>query len=282
MSAGARALIILLAALGGLLARPSLCAAQKGPLAKPTLPEAREHLALGNKLYNVRSFDDAVIEYKAGTLIEPAPVFDYNLGQCYRLTGKYQDAIWHYERFLARGKPQGELLDAVNDFIAQMKSELGKKAMTQQPTEPAPTGSSGAAQGVPSGTTASVSTQTSPSSPTRSGRQRVGSSFPWYDDITGWVLTGAGVIGLASGAGLLINSASLSDKANSAFDQKQYAHLHDQARSRTWIGVAIGTAGTALLVTGIIKLVAHPESSLRTASLSITATDNSLSVHGEF
>jgi tetratricopeptide (TPR) repeat protein len=116
-----------------------LCAA--GPahadaLSKPTSPEARNHLALGNRLYGVRSFEEAAGEYKAGALIEPAPVFDYNLGQCYRQLGKYQEALWHYERFRTRGNPQGELLDAVNHFITQMSAELDKKKAEAR-TQPA-------------------------------------------------------------------------------------------------------------------------------------------------
>jgi hypothetical protein len=129
---------------GALFAAP---AARANPLAKPAAAEARNHLVLGNKLYGVRSFDEAAAEYKAGALVEPAPVFDYNLGQCFRQLGKYQEAIWHYERFLTRGNPQGELLDAVNGFIAQMKSELEKRAMTQKPTEPAPSPAAPAVSG---------------------------------------------------------------------------------------------------------------------------------------
>jgi hypothetical protein len=97
----------------------------------------------GNRLYGIRSFDQAIEEYKAGVLVEAAPVFDYNLGQCFRQLGKYQEAIWHdelwhYERFITRGDPQGEVLDVVNGFLAQMKSELDKKAMPQKPTGPGP------------------------------------------------------------------------------------------------------------------------------------------------
>jgi serine/threonine protein kinase len=103
---------------------------------KLAAPEARRHLAQGNKLYNIRSFDQAIEEYKAGALVEEAPVFDYNLGQAFRQLGKYEEAIWHYERFLNRGDPQGEVLDAVNGFLAQMKSELAKQAMTQKPIKP--------------------------------------------------------------------------------------------------------------------------------------------------
>jgi len=83
------------------------------PLARPTKREARGHLDRGNKLYNLRSFDEAIAEFKAGAIIEAVPVFDYNLGQAYRQLGKYEDALWHYDRFLNYGHPTGQLLDAV-------------------------------------------------------------------------------------------------------------------------------------------------------------------------
>jgi tetratricopeptide (TPR) repeat protein len=107
-------------------------------LAKPSNAVAREHLTTGNRYYRVREFDKAIEEYKAGAVREDAPVFYYNLGQCYRQLGRYEDAIWHYERFLERGKPKGEIEASVRDFVVQMKAELEKKAMTQPPVEPAP------------------------------------------------------------------------------------------------------------------------------------------------
>jgi tetratricopeptide (TPR) repeat protein len=179
--------------------------AHADPLSKPASPEARSHLSLGNRLYGVRSFDEAAAQYKAGAIIEPAPVFDYNLGQCFRQLGKYQEAIWHYERFLSRSDPQGELLDAVNGFIAQMKSELDKKAMTQKPTEPGPTGAN-ATPGVPEPQPAKL-----PARP--EGHQR---SEAWHKDGVGWGLTGAGVVGAAVGGALLLNGASLNRDANAS------------------------------------------------------------------
>lgn len=68
-------------------------AARAAPLARPASPEAQEHLDRGNRLYGTRPFEEAIAEYKAGALIEPAPVFDYNLGQCFRQLGRYQEAI---------------------------------------------------------------------------------------------------------------------------------------------------------------------------------------------
>lgn len=88
-------------------------AARADPFAKPASPEAREHLIRGNRLYGVRSFEEAITEYKAGALVEPAPVFDYNLGQCFRQLGRYQEALWYYQQFLSSGNPEGEVLGAI-------------------------------------------------------------------------------------------------------------------------------------------------------------------------
>jgi tetratricopeptide (TPR) repeat protein len=74
---------------------------------------AREHLTRGNRLYGVRSFEAAIAEYKAGALVEPAPVFDYNFGQCFRQLGRYQEAVYYYQQFLSGGSPEGEVLGAV-------------------------------------------------------------------------------------------------------------------------------------------------------------------------
>ncbi len=279
MSISVRTLILIvvgIASVGGPFVMP---VAHAGPLSKPAMAEARNHLAHGNKLYNVRSFDEAITEYKAGALVEPAPVFDYNLGQCYRLTGKYQEAIWHYERFLARGKPQGELLDAVNDFIAQMKSELDKKAMTQKPTEAAPPPpqvlpqeASGAAPGTPP-QRLSVPQLKQPMT-RRSG--------PWYHDKLGWGLAGAGVVGLTVGAGFLVSGSSIRADANESPSQETYRRLSDKASSRSQIGAAVGVVGTSLLVAGIIKLVVHSENSSPVTGWSIGASRDRVVVLGKF
>lgn len=235
--------------------------ASADPLEKPTKAEAREHLTRGNRLYNLRSFDEAIAEYKAGALIEPRPVFDYNLGQCYRLLGKYDDAIWHYERFLERGKPQGDVLDAVQAFISHMREELEHKAMTQKPTDVAPP-------------PAPEHAPLAPALP----RQPA----PWYADRIGWALGGAGLLAVGVGGGLLASAASLSDDANHEKDQSAWRSLRDRAdRRETW-GVVVGIGGTALLVAGIIKLAAHESSDERIAHWTITPSGNALVLAGTF
>jgi len=256
MQVAARALPIAVVVLGLICAVTS---AQGDPLSKPSAPEARSHLAHGNRLYGIRSFDEAVAEYKAGALIEPAPVFDYNLGQCFRQLGRYQEAIWHYERFLNRANPQGEVLDAVNNFIAQMKAGLDKKAMTQQPTETAPL----------------------PPSPARDA-PAPSRGEAWYDDAWGWALSGAGVVGVAVGGGLLANAASLNGDANMTTNQQERDRVRDKEHSRNVLGTITGVAGIGLLAAGIVKLAIYPKERSQVATWNISVAGNGVLVYGRF
>jgi tetratricopeptide (TPR) repeat protein len=250
-----RTLALLILILGTLSAIP---AALAGPLSKPTAPRARDHLAHGNRLYGIRSFDEAIVEYKAGALIEPAPVFDYNLGQCFRQLGQYKEAIWHYERFLTRGKPEGEVLEAVTRFIAQMKAELDKQAMTQKPVEPAP----------PPGV--------------RLRDEPVDRAEPWYQDRWGWALTGAGLAGVAVGGGLLINASNLEADASDATNQQDRERWKDRQRSRATLGTIVGLGGVSLLVAGVVKLAVYPREQERTARWHVAVSGNGVMVFGQF
>ena len=218
------------------------------PLAKPTNAEAQSRLTAGNRLYRLREFEKAIDEYKAGSLKEDAPVFLYNLAQCYRQLGRYEDAIWHYERFIDRGKPTGQMKDAIDGFVKQMKDELAKKAMTQPPIEPAPD---------------KPPPETGPKTVTIVDRGE-----PWYSDPLGWGLTGAGVVGVGVSLGLIVNAKGLDDDANSEQFQSIRDDLHERASTRRLIGGLVGVIGAAALVTGIVKLVVHPKDRERTVTTS--------------
>jgi len=218
-------------------------------LARPASEDAREHLRRGNRLYNIRSFEEAIAEYKAGALAEAAPVFDYNLGQCYRQLGRYEDAIWHYTRFLRRGQPEGQLRAAVEGFLQQMQSELDQKAMTQPPTEPAPE---------PPDAPAPADRAQVPEVDVAASQRALAEPAAWYDDHLGWGLLGAGAIGAGLAGGLLWNAAGLYDRANETSSQLERGRLRDQASTRTVLGATLGGVGLGLLVTGAIKLAIAP------------------------
>lgn len=227
------------------------------PLAKPSNASAREHLQQGNRLYRLREFEKAIDDYKAGVLIEDAPVFAYNLGQCYRQLGRYEDAIWHYQRFLDRAKPTGAIAITVQGFVTDMKAELEKRAMTKPPTEPA---------------------QTSPPidvqrpSPHIAPVLVVREVEPWYADKVGWMLTGSGVVaGLVSGY-LLLDANDLDTQANTEDRQDVRAQLRDRASTRRWAGAISGIGAAGLLTLGIVKLAITTSPSSQPIAVSITGS----------
>ena len=222
--------------------------------------EARRHLTRGNKLYNIRSFDQAIEEYKAGALVEEAPVFDYNLGQCFRQLGKYQEAIWHYERFLNRGDPQGEVLDAVNGFLAQMKSELDKKAMTQKPTEPGPGPSNPSQELQPSPITPHAAQPLPENSVAETARS------PWSTTRRIALGVGAvGVVGLAAGVVFGVQTQGFKDDAaqlcstNSCADADRANTLTERATRRaTLANVSFGVGAGMIVGAAILWYVGGP------------------------
>ncbi len=242
----------------------TLPAAADDEIAKPVSAEARDRLAAGTRLYRVREFEKATEEYKAGAIKEDAPVFYYNLGQCYRQLGRYQDAIWHYQRFLDRANPlPAKYRQAVEGFIRDMKAELDKKAMTKQPTEPAP-------DSRPPPNTPPV-TEPLPGIVTMEDRAE-----PWYVDGLGWGLTGTGVVASGVSLWLLLDAAGLADDANHESSQEKQAALRNRAGDRRLAGTIVGVVGAAALLTGIVKLAIAPKDRPRT----VTATDLSLGVTG--
>ena len=288
MRFGGRTLTTIVVCLATLFA---VATAHADPLSKPASAEARNHLTLGNRLYGVRSFDEAAAEYKAGALIEPAPVFDYNLGQCFRQLGKYQEAIWHYERFITHGNPQGELLDAVNGFLTQMKSELDKKAMTQRPTEPGPTGPSEKLQPAP--ITLHAAQPPAENSGAETGRSR------WTT--TRRIALGAatiGVVGLAAGVAFGVQTQGFKDDASrlcpttSCADADKASNanaLADRAARRATLANVSFGVGTGMIVGAAILWYAGGPSAAGSPSRSNTAiipnftpTLASVTYHGSF
>lgn len=206
------------------------------PLARPDHPQAREHLARGNKLYAVREFARAIEEYKAGALLEDATVFQYNLAQSYRLLGNHAEALWHYERFLKRAQPQEPLRSAVLQFIEQ------QKAASEKATGHATAPTAQAREQVPLH-----------SSPPPPRRRR------WAHDRLGWSLVGSGVaLGAASGI-LFALARSLDRDGNAEPLESRREDLRDRAQNRRIAAYLTGGLGLFALGAGGVRLWLHDD-----------------------
>src|SRR5262249_48114196 len=152
-----------------------------------------------------------------------------------RLTNRYQESIWYYERFLSRGHPNGDALSSVQEFISEMKAELDKKATKQPPVEPAPLPSSTSSGTAESPTPPHL--EVAPRSLHSAENPSNETSEAWYQDRWACAIAGGGVIGVAVGGGLLLNAQHVNSEANGTKSQQGYAHLHDQASTRNLVGL---------------------------------------------
>lgn len=251
------------------MASLSLSALAGNPLARPDDPRACEHLDRGNNLYDAGSFKEAIDEYKAGELIEPAPVFDYNLGQSHRQLGLYREALWHYDRFLHKGQPTGRLRDAVISFMAEMRAHLENKAQSMLPTSREPS-----AELLPTTTQ-----RTAPPIRTADVPRPVDRNDS--PDWLGWGLTGSGVVALGTGGVLFYRASQLNKQGDSESNMGTRQHLYDQASSRNLAGAIVGTTGVALTIFGAVRLALHRLPSQSTA-FNIGMTNRGVFAAGSF
>jgi len=232
---------------------------------RPKSPDAQRYLAEGKKSYDIGDFNGAIEKYKAGALVESAPMFNFNLGQVYRQIGDYRAAIFQYQRFLSANPPQ-EMVVSVQKLLDQMRAELDRQAMREKPTE--------AITGLEKPTTV-VASSAAPSSVVE----------PWYADAFGWGLSGAGAVAIGAAGYLFVSASSLTDDASNTPDQTRRHDLENQAHTRNVVGAVVVVGGIGLLAAGVIKLVVHsaPAHS-RTAvkSLTIQPADRGISVAGRF
>lgn len=258
------ALTCALACTGGVVSGVTIAHAQTAT-GRPTKPAAIAHFQQGNAHYKLREFEQAVQEYKAAAFIEPAAIFDYNLGQCYRMLAKYPDAIWHYKRYLKSGIATPEETASITTWISEMTAEMEQRAKSTPPTEPATMQPSPA--------------PTQPTQPTMIDAAR------WYHDALGWGLAGAGVAASGVGAGLFANADGLRSDANTAPSQQQRDALRERADSRALTGTILAIGGGALLVTGIVKLAIHDEArgaSTQAAQWSVGISPSGVFAFGRF
>lgn len=228
----------------------------------PTNEEALKHLSQGNKLYSVRSFDEAAAEYRAGAMIQIAPIFDYNLGQCYRQLGKYRDAIWHYDRFLKSGAGSEQQVSSAQKFITQMKAELEQKAKSEPPTD-----------------AANASTQQQPSEKQPPVEDK---AEYWYNDRLGWGLAGGGVVAGVVATVLFVQSSDLHTEGDAAPTADEARALHEKADTRAVLGGIVGVVGAGLLITGGIKLAIHSDPSSTQTAWGVGVSSQGAFVWGRF
>jgi tetratricopeptide (TPR) repeat protein len=96
--------------------------------------EAKKHFKLAEQHYKLGRFKDALQEYSIAYELAPLAGFLFNIGQCHRLLGNHERAVFFYEGYL-REKPNARNRKAVLKLIAESKKELNKQLAEQKRLE---------------------------------------------------------------------------------------------------------------------------------------------------
>ncbi len=182
------------------------------PPPDPDDPNVRFERA--ESLYRAGRYEEA-IEVLEGLLREyPEPILYFNLGRAHESSGRIEDAITAYERYL-QADPDAPDTSSVRDRISRLEDRRQPHAPVPRPPTPAPP----------------------PPAP--------------RPIVAPWVLAGIGGAGLAVGVTFAGLSRARSSDARDAPDQVTAASEHDAARRHAVAAnVAFGVGG-ALLVAGL-------------------------------
>jgi tetratricopeptide (TPR) repeat protein len=97
--------------------------------------------ALGDRLFKLGRYDEAVAEYRHAYELRADPRFLYHIAECYRERGAGQQALFYYERYLA-AKPDAPERDEILDRISELEHPHGRTRSHPRlvivPEEPAP------------------------------------------------------------------------------------------------------------------------------------------------
>jgi tetratricopeptide (TPR) repeat protein len=93
--------------------------------------EAKKHFKLAEQHYKLGRFKDALQEYSIAYELAPLAGFLFNIGQCHRLLGNHERAVFFYEGYL-REKPKARNRKAVLKLIKESKKVLNKQLAEQK------------------------------------------------------------------------------------------------------------------------------------------------------
>ena len=202
--------------------------------------ESQVHIDAATKAHAAGDFDTALVELQAAYALDPVPDLLYAIGQVYSKLGKCTDASIFFKKFgVAKHDPN--VRSVVSQAIAACKPQGPTTAVVKPPPTPPPHEPTPVVVPAPAVETS-----------------------PFYTDVLGDALVGAGVASSVVGLVFYLGARSKLDDAESAASLAAYNGLVSDAHSeRTRAGILLG-AGGALVIAGVVRYLMRsdaPESS---------------------
>jgi tetratricopeptide (TPR) repeat protein len=205
------------------------------------------------KHYNLSEFQEALNDYKEAYRLRADPAFLFNIAQCYRQLNDPSAAAKSYRAFL-REQPNAKNRAGVEKLIEDMDKAVAEKRITQPPLGTEPPKSEGKE---PGSTTAN---ETPPETPPAEKPAPETERPPFYTDIVGDVLVGAGIVVVLAGVGLIVGASSMdSQAASSGVDLRQRESAWSTGGTLAITSYSAFAVGAVLVAAGVVKWVTRPK-----------------------
>ena len=103
---------------------------------------AKRYFANGEKLFALGKFDEALEQYQQAFEAKPLPGFLYNIGQCYRNLGNFDQAIFSFRKYVAL-EPDAPNKEAVQRLIDDLEERKAREEGQKRIGTPPPVSASG-------------------------------------------------------------------------------------------------------------------------------------------
>lgn len=93
--------------------------------AQPVEAQARRIAVEGKKAFDTADYVTAIARYEEAYKLKPAPNLLFNLGQCHRKSGRLDEALSYFRRFLETNPPAVQA-QATQTVIAEVEAQLAE------------------------------------------------------------------------------------------------------------------------------------------------------------
>ena len=114
-----------------------LCVSTFARADDPAQRAAKRHYDRGEKLFALGKFDEALDEYQTAFDAKPLPGFLYNIGQCFRNLGDYDQAIFSFKKYL-KLEPDAANKESVDRLIEELEEKKAQGDSQRFVRKPAP------------------------------------------------------------------------------------------------------------------------------------------------
>jgi tetratricopeptide (TPR) repeat protein len=276
------------------LLAPLLLAAPRGARADAALDEARALTGQATVEYNLGRFQQALELYTKAYERLSKPALLFNIGQCHRLLGHYEQALFFYHGYL-REQPDAPNRSLAEQHIEESERALDAQRAAQQESQRQAAQANAHAAAVPMAS-ASAGPSAAPTEPAGTPVTPVAHE-PWPSPhamplfrITGLVTAGVGVLLFGTGVALGVHANSLSGEVSQVSTQHgtwtaAYQSDYNSGKSDATAATVLYIVGATAIATGAVLTwlgwpKAHPPVSAAFAPL--PGGGGSLAMAGSF